>query len=153
MSSGSISIEDLQVLVETDPQQALDASRRQLASSDATVADAAQLWWIAGLAERRLGDSTRARSSLEEATRLAHASGDPHLIGRVTISLAFDVASAGDLHAAEALLDGVESGLDEADQTTFAVQRGILQYRLGRLDVAVRSLTMLTSSPIGPATR
>src|SRR6476619_5057689 len=104
MSSGSISIDDLSALVDTDPQRALDAARLRLAVVEPALVDAAHLWWIAGLAERLLGDSTRARSSLEEAARLARTSADRGLVARVTISLALEVGNGGDLAGALALL-------------------------------------------------
>ena len=72
--------------------------------------------------------------------RLAGESADRALAARVTISLALDVGSGGDLIGALALLDGVAADVDAPDHAPFAAQRGILQYRLGRLDDAIRSL-------------
>jgi tetratricopeptide (TPR) repeat protein len=140
MSSGSISIDDLRALVDTDPQQALDVARERLGVHEPAVVDAAHLWWIAGLAERLLGDTTRARSSLEEATRLARSSADRELVARVTISLALEVSHGGDLAGALTLLDSVERDAGLADQPRLANQRGILLYRHGRLGDAVASL-------------
>ena len=56
---GSISIDDLRALVDVEPQQALDGRARRLADREPAVVDAADLWWIAGLAERQLGDTAR----------------------------------------------------------------------------------------------
>jgi tetratricopeptide (TPR) repeat protein len=140
MSCGSISIDDLRALVDTDPQQALGAARQRLAMVETPLVDAAHLWWIAGLAERLLGDTTRARSSLEEAARLARESADRGLVARVTISLALDVGNGGDLVGALALLDSIELDVGLADRARLANQRGILLYRHGRLAAAVESL-------------
>src|ERR1700754_381912 len=137
MSSGSISLDDLRALVDVDPQEALDVARQRLAIAAAdAAADAAHLWWIAGRAERPLGATTNARASLEEAVRLARGSDDPSLHARVTISLALDVGSGGDLAGALALLDSVALDADVADRSRLANQRGVLLYRHGRLDAA-----------------
>ena len=141
MSTGSFSIDDLRVLVDLDPQRALDAARAHLVE-DEDRPDAAALWWIAGLAERLLGDTTAARASLERAVGRAGAGGDRRLLARVTISLAHDVGHTGDLIGALAMLDRVEADVDEADHANLALQRGVLHYRLGRLDLAVAALLL-----------
>lgn len=140
MSTGSNSVEELRALVDVDPEAALAVVREQLAGSDGSGPASASLWWIAGLAERMLGDSSRARASLEEAARRARAARDDQLLARVTISLALDVGSSGDLHHALRLLDEAERHVHADDHCWLALQRGILQYRLGRLDEAVRAL-------------
>ena len=137
MSRGSISVADLRVLVDVDPRQALDAARARLADASVAGSDAATLWWIAGLAERLLGDTGRARTSLGEAVARARASDDRGLIAAATISLAFDV---GDVRAALAMLDDVEADVDEVDHSLLAMQRGLLEYRRGRLEAAVDAL-------------
>src|SRR4051794_11082121 len=140
MTTGSISIDDLRVLADVDPQQALLTARARLAGS-AGGAETAALWWIAGLAERVLGDTARARASLEQAAQLARAGDDRQLAARIAISLAYEIGHAGDLRAALTLLDDVEHDVHERDHPSFAAQRGLLQYRLGRLDAAVGALT------------
>jgi CHAT domain-containing protein len=139
MTTGSISLDDLRALVDVDPQQALDAARDRLRVATEGAA-AAAMWWIAGLAERLLGNTARARASLEEAARLARSAEDRRLTARITISLAWDVGHAGDLAGALALLDEVEAEVGEADHPALAAQRGVLEYRLGRLDDAVAAL-------------
>src|SRR6476659_5815928 len=113
MTTGSISIEDLRVLADVDPQQALLTARDRLAA--AAGADTAALWWIAGLAERVLGDTSRARASLDQAAQLARDGGDRRLTARITISLAYEVGHGGDLRAALALLDEAEPDVDARD--------------------------------------
>src|SRR4051794_37893523 len=138
MTIGSISIDDLRALVEVDPQQALRTARQRLAAAGG--AEAAELWWVAGVAERLLGDTARARGSLEQAARLARGGADAALHARITISLAFDVGNGGDLPGALALLDSVAGDVDTADQARFASQRGLLLYFHGRLSAAIASL-------------
>ena len=77
MTTGSISLDDLRALVDIDPQRALDMARSSLADGDT-----AALWWIAGLAERLLGDTARALISLERAVELARPGPDRGLLAR-----------------------------------------------------------------------
>jgi CHAT domain-containing protein len=139
MTTPSISVDDLRVLVDVDPQQALVAARERLQVA-AGGPETAAMWWIAGLAERVLGDTARARASLEEAARLARAGDDRQLAARIGISLAYEVGHTGDLRGALALLDAVEPDVHRRDHPSLAAQRGLLQYRLGRLDDAVAAL-------------
>src|SRR5215203_4920821 len=136
MSTGSISIDELRALVDVDPQHALEAAREGLM----TDARSPALWWIVGLAERMLGDSTRARASLEEAVQRARSGDDRRLLARVTISLAFDVGHAGDLAGALAMLDEVEPDVRGTDHANLMLQRALLHYRLGRLQAALTAL-------------
>jgi tetratricopeptide (TPR) repeat protein len=137
MSSGSNSVEELRSLVDVDPRRALDEVRARLDDTGVDAAEAAALWWVAGLAERLLGDTVRARASLEEAVERARCCDDRRLVARVTISLAFDV---GDVRAALEMLDAVEADVDEVDHPVLATQRGLLEYRLGRIAAAVEAL-------------
>ena len=138
MSTGSISFDALRALVDVDPDQALRAARARLVDEGA-ASDAATLWWIAGLAERLLGDTLRSRASLEEAVARARACDDRQLAARATISLAFDV---DDVRLALAMLEAVEPDVAESDHAVLAIQRGLLEYRLGRLEAAVVALAM-----------
>ena len=87
----------------------------------------------------RSGTPAGPASSLEAAVQLARACDDRRLVARVTISLAFDV---GDVRAALAMLDEVEADVDELDHPVLATQRGLLEYRRGRLEAAVDALLM-----------
>ena len=46
---------------------------------------------------------------------VAAAAGDPSLVARVTVSLAFEVGHGGDLHGALAMLDAAEADVSDAD--------------------------------------
>ena len=74
--------------------------RQRLAAGEDAAGDAAHLWWIAGLAERLLGDIAAARS-LAWRRRPAGAGRAVirRCVARVTISLALDVGNGGDLTA------------------------------------------------------
>ena len=139
MTTGSISIDDLRVLADVDPQRALLTARDRLAATAGV--DTAALWWIAGLAERVLGDTSRARASLEEAaadrTRRrrppAHrpCHDQPGVRGRPRRRPRAPRWPCS---------TDVEADVHERDHPSLAAQRGLLQYRLGRLDAAVDAL-------------
>ena len=59
----------------------------------------------------------------------------------MTVSLAFEVGHGGDLHGALAMLDAAEADVSDADLAQLSNQRGVLNYRFGRLDAAVADLT------------
>ncbi|CAN5839429.1 MAG: CHAT domain-containing protein [Ilumatobacteraceae bacterium] len=139
MLVASITIDELVVLVDTDPRRALDAASEMLATGH-SVPSAGELLWISGLCHRALGDLVLARRTLEAAHRELVESGEAALAGRAAISLAFEVAHGGDIVAALELLDAVEPDVQGADQARLANQRGVLRYRLGLLDEATADL-------------
>lgn len=141
MGAASISVEDLVALVESEPRRALDESHARLAETSLADGVAAQLWWVAGLAQRELGDLATARTDLERAFELAGSAGDPSLAARVTISLAFEIGHGGDIPGALQMLDAAEGHISGADLALLSIQRGILHYRLGHLEAAVADLT------------
>lgn len=140
MTARSISIDELRRLVESDPRAALAAATAQLDTTDVNAAMSAELWWIVGLSERTLGDLGRARSALESSCDQARRAAVPGLVARVTISLAFEVGHGGDLAGAIQLLDDAERDVEAGDRPALFAQRGILNYRLGRLESACGEL-------------
>ncbi len=139
MACSSTTIDELVVLVDTNPQAALDTATRRLAS-ETSVSTSAELLWISGLSHRALGDLSTARSTLEVARKMLVEAKDTGLAARITISLAFEVAHGGDIGAALDLLDEVEPFVQGVDAARLANQRGVLRYRLGLLDEAAADL-------------
>ena len=121
------------------PASRAPPARDRLAETTSPIDEQALLggWRFA---HRELGDLLEARESLEHARRLADTTGDVHLRARITVSLAFEVGHGGDIPAALLLLAGVVDEVADDDRPLLAIQRGILNYRLGRLDDAIADL-------------
>lgn len=140
MSTASTSIEKLLAMVDANPQQALDVATAAVETDARTPSAEAELRWIIGLAHRALGDLAAAHQSLHRSHELAAETDDVGLSARITISLAFEVAHAGEVAAAIELLDGVEHDVTGADLARLSNQRGLLRYRVGMLDAALVDL-------------
>ncbi|MFV0309133.1 MAG: CHAT domain-containing protein [Desertimonas sp.] len=129
----------LRSLIDTDAMQAI--ARAEAALGDGpTPRRGAELWWIIGLAHRELGQRQAAIAAQQRAQSLADAAGVPSLVARVRMASAYDLASGGDVIAALDVLAEVERDLDPYDQASLMNHRGVLTYRLGRLDDAVVAL-------------
>lgn len=139
MSTGQLSPQALRTLVNSDPHAALLSARDRLVR-DPDGEDAPELWWIAGLAHRELGDFGEARAALVAGRQVAGMRCDVAMRARITVSLAFEVAHGGDIPEAVALLDEVEPDIHDDDRPALLNQRGILDYRLGRLELAITEL-------------
>ena len=77
MAAASISVEELVALVYVDPRRALDESHVRLAERPLVDSVAAELWRVAGLARRELGDLVAARADLERRARGSGSRGRP----------------------------------------------------------------------------
>lgn len=129
MGRGELSA--LRALVDTDARRALRLATERLAEATDSV-ETASLTWIAGLAHRAVGDVASARASQERAWSLAALADDRALAARIAVSLAYDVALAGDVDGAIRVLDLAEPDVSLEDAAGLANQRGTLAYRLGR---------------------
>ena len=134
-----MTIDELVVLVDTNPRRALDTATKRL-EREPSVSTSAELLWISGLAHRALGDLSTARTTLEGARRMLVDVDEAALAARITISLAFEVAHGGDIGVALDLLDEIEPFVEGVDAARLANQRGVLRYRLGLLDEAAADL-------------
>ena len=137
--AGRTSIDELWVLVDSDPRTVLDVVRAERATvtGHADLVRDTELSWIVGLAHRELGELVKARETLQQAYEQAGRLGVPALAARVAISLAFEIGHTGDVAAALALLDVAEADAAGGDQARLANQRGLLFYRVGALEDAI----------------
>ena len=91
------------------------------------------------MAQRELGDLTKALTEFTAARDLADAAGDKALAARITVSLALAHAFGGEIRIALDLLDEAEPWASGSDRGRLLTQRGIILYWHGDLELALDS--------------
>jgi tetratricopeptide (TPR) repeat protein len=125
--------------VQADPAGCRRAAEQVLATPGCPPEAAVVATWACGRAHQELGDLDRACQLLTAAADGARDLGDAATEARVEMSRAWALMAAGDTTEALAALAVAEAGLTGADHARVVMQRGLLDFQLGRLEDAVRA--------------